>query len=108
MYASARRLALRALALLAPSPLYVTYGLFVLLRAMYRTTSLVVRSLSIFRTSIRCAQGHEVPVVGRFHCGSCKTDYLGSLIRCRTCGEGAELTTCPVCRTGVRLPWEGR
>ena len=100
------RLFTKLLPMVLSSPFYAAYGALVIARAVVRAIVTAVRGLTVFQRSLYCPQGHEVPVVGRYACSSCKAEYLGHLSVCGCCKSGADFTICPTCRLAVRLPWE--
>lgn len=99
------RLFLRLYVSLLLSPLYASYGAFVIARAAYAAARRLVRLRHVFRRSLTCPQGHVVPVAGRFACTTCRAESHGWIGSCGLCGAGAELTRCPTCGVGVALPW---
>ena len=102
------RLWLRLLPYFVTSPLSFAYGLYVLTRGATRLISKSVRGARALDATLHCPHGHEVPVVGRWACGSCRSAYAGWIGACGVCGEGADITECPTCAVGVRLPWSDR
>lgn len=99
------RLIVRAVPLVFCSYLYALYGVWLLLRGAGELIVRLTRLRHIARAALRCQQGHDVPVSGRFACASCRSEYFGWIGRCVHCGDGADMTRCPTCGVGVPLPW---
>lgn len=102
------RLAIRLLPHVLSSPFFAAYGALVLAGALFRLLLRVLRLRHVARDAITCPFGHAVPVAGRYACASCRASYVGWIGRCTVCGDGADMTSCPECGVGVRLPWEDR
>lgn len=95
----------RLFPLIATSPFFAAYALFCIAGAGVRALRRSIRLVTFFRRELRCVHGHAVPVVGRYACSSCRSEYLGHIALCPVCSEPADLTRCPTCNVGVRLPW---
>ncbi len=104
---SIARLVLRFLPFVVSSPLFAAYGAVIVVARVLHALRRVVRALHILRRTLRCPHGHEVPVVGRFACSTCHSEYVGHIAVC-SCGASADFTRCPECRVFVALPWSDR
>lgn len=94
----------------AMAPLFVLYGLWVVLRG---TIALVLRArlaLRLFGDSLPCPScGTANPLYGRWHCRApgCGAIYHGFVAYCRMCGSGASFFPCRSCRTSIRIGTTG-
>lgn len=89
-------------------PLLVVYGVVVLVRDLFRVAGRIQGAAAGLSPSLRCPNGHENAVTGRFECGTCRASYHGWVGRCGVCGAGAGWLPCEICGVGIPLPWERR
>jgi hypothetical protein len=90
------------------SPLFAAYGAYTIICAVIGVARGARRAELALRDELRCPNGHENPVNGRWRCGSCGATYTGWVGACSICGTGATWFPCSTCGVGVRLPWERR
>lgn len=90
------------------APLYGLYGLFALLRGVFRLWKRAHGMRFALARELRCPNGHINNAVGRFECAACRATYHGWVGRCEVCGAGAAWFPCDVCGVSIQLPWVRR
>ncbi len=79
-------------------------GLLLLAVGVVRLVRLLLRLQRALAPTTTCPQGHRVSQYGRYSCGSCGAETLGSAWWCSWCRARYGHTPCPVCREPVGNP----
>ena len=81
-------------------------GLACIAVGIYRVGCFLIRLRAALRPTIRCPEGHETSVYGRWRCGSCRALFDGWAFRCPVCGPNgwAGHVTCEQCGLTATSP----
>ena len=79
-------------------------GLVALAALLVASLLYLMRLRRALAPTLRCPDGHAVPTYGRFACGACGAETMGSAWQCPWCGTRFGHLSCPVCGLSVGNP----
>lgn len=84
------------------APLYCLYGLYLLATIVVRLIAGLFKLRSYCESTIKCPTcGTPNDVFGRWVCGDCGAEYLGSVRLCNLCGSSVSWFACSRCRASI-------
>ena len=84
------------------SPLYATYGLWILISVAVRVGCELVGLPTLLRTHVTCRTcGTPNSLHDRWVCSDCGAEYLGAVHTCGLCRAAASWFPCARCRASI-------